>query len=378
MVAACLALVLIGGGFGVFAIAAEAVEYREAVTFFTENKLSTEGLTRSEIKAVYHDINMKTFSYAKTAEVLNTLSVELHETDLGFLDKDSLAAFWASLESGHHNNPNSNNKHTEIWYEISYENIDNVGPLCPIVECYEGENLIWNKSLKVFSSVRSILAGDNIVLYGSRDQVSALTGWAYAIMLDKNGNVIWEHTSVDEGSSFDAGVVSEDGFTFFGHVYDEDDGWSSTFTLMDTNGNIKTRTKSDEAAYVCYDSAIKIGDSYLAKTATKLVSFSADGNATEARTYFDGDRQYVINDMLYHDGKVWISAYKQTSEDDTLQSILDLEKNTMMQEIDLRETNRTGIQICFGWSLMRHCLPAMRAAKSKKFIRLLVQQITAN
>ena len=67
--AACLALIVIIGSTG-FAIAAEAKEYNNAVAFFEENGLSTEGLSRSEVKAVYRDITQKTFSYGKTAEVI--------------------------------------------------------------------------------------------------------------------------------------------------------------------------------------------------------------------------------------------------------------------------------------------------------------------
>lgn len=52
-------------------------EYNEAVDFFNEYSLSTDGLEREEIKAVYTDITTKSFSYAKTVEVIKkSLSVE--------------------------------------------------------------------------------------------------------------------------------------------------------------------------------------------------------------------------------------------------------------------------------------------------------------
>ena len=68
--AACLAVLIIGGGSSAFAIAAEAREYNAAVTFFSANNLSTEGLARWEIKNVYRDITTGTFNYDKTAEVI--------------------------------------------------------------------------------------------------------------------------------------------------------------------------------------------------------------------------------------------------------------------------------------------------------------------
>ncbi len=67
--AACLALIAIIGS-AAFGFAAEATEYKNAVTFFEENGLSMEGLSRSEVKAVYRDITQKEFSYDKTADVI--------------------------------------------------------------------------------------------------------------------------------------------------------------------------------------------------------------------------------------------------------------------------------------------------------------------
>ena len=68
-IAACFIL-LIAIGFGSYAFVAEAKEYNNAVQFFNDYGLSTEGLTRGEIKAVYRDITTKTFTYSKTAEVI--------------------------------------------------------------------------------------------------------------------------------------------------------------------------------------------------------------------------------------------------------------------------------------------------------------------
>lgn len=61
--------------FGSFAVVAEAKEYKAAVQFFNDYGMSTEGLTRGEIKEVYRDITTKSFTYSKTAEVIrNSIS----------------------------------------------------------------------------------------------------------------------------------------------------------------------------------------------------------------------------------------------------------------------------------------------------------------
>ena len=68
-IAACIAL-LAALGVGSYAYAAEAKEYRDAVTFFSENGLTLEGLNRAEIRAVYRDITTRRFIYEKTPEVI--------------------------------------------------------------------------------------------------------------------------------------------------------------------------------------------------------------------------------------------------------------------------------------------------------------------
>ncbi len=49
---------------------AEAMEYRAAVRFFSENGLSSEGLTRGEMKEIYRDITADTFGEEKTAALV--------------------------------------------------------------------------------------------------------------------------------------------------------------------------------------------------------------------------------------------------------------------------------------------------------------------
>ena len=69
--ALCLVLLLCGG-FGTLAFAAEAKVYNDALVFFDTHGLSTEGLTRGELKAVYRDITTQAFTYSKTAQVIGS------------------------------------------------------------------------------------------------------------------------------------------------------------------------------------------------------------------------------------------------------------------------------------------------------------------
>ena len=92
--AACLALAASLAG---VAFAAEAREYGAAVAFFDENGLSTEGLSREDVKAVYRDITTQRFSYDKTAQVIERLVPGL-EIDQREPTPEELAELWNSKD----------------------------------------------------------------------------------------------------------------------------------------------------------------------------------------------------------------------------------------------------------------------------------------
>ena len=57
-------------GLTAHSLSVEAKEYQAAVEFFETNKLSTDGLTRTEVKEIYRDITTNKFQYKKTGEVI--------------------------------------------------------------------------------------------------------------------------------------------------------------------------------------------------------------------------------------------------------------------------------------------------------------------
>lgn len=96
VIACFLTLAVAVTGISVYAVAAEAKEYRAALDFFEKNNISMEGLTRDDIKTVYKDITMKTYSYEKTIAILNRISVELYSVELETTDKKKLDELWNS------------------------------------------------------------------------------------------------------------------------------------------------------------------------------------------------------------------------------------------------------------------------------------------
>ena len=92
IVAACLALFIVIGSTAV-ALAVEAKEYNAAVAFFESNGLSTDGLSRSDVKAVYRDITTQRFTYGKTADVIRQAipGLEIQQDEP---TPEELAALW--------------------------------------------------------------------------------------------------------------------------------------------------------------------------------------------------------------------------------------------------------------------------------------------
>ena len=96
LIAACLAAVLFAGGIGV---AVDAIGYKQATDFFVRKGLSTEGLSRQDVRAVYRDIITKSFTYEKTDDVIAEgieKNVPGYEITADMDDPEDLRQLWES------------------------------------------------------------------------------------------------------------------------------------------------------------------------------------------------------------------------------------------------------------------------------------------
>lgn len=154
-IAACMVLVL-SVCFGSFAVVAEAKEYKAAVQFFNDYGMSTEGLTRGEIKEVYRDITTKSFTYSKTAEVIrNSISsdniggYEIVQDNPTPEDIENLwnyknytGGFIGATQTGVHYKYHSEYKEDEsLGLEVHDKSY---------LEKYDGDNLLWSVSISDF------------------------------------------------------------------------------------------------------------------------------------------------------------------------------------------------------------------------------------
>ena len=156
-------------GLGTYSIKVEAKEYNTAVEFFEINQLSTEGLTRTEVKEIYYDIITNKFEYKKTGEVIVKSiksKVPGYSIDLKNVDASTVASFWELWD-----NILKQSKPSDI--EISYydyEDISNPGSYTykkSKVTKYENTIKCWETELYYFAN-GYIKSNDYIIVYGTQ------------------------------------------------------------------------------------------------------------------------------------------------------------------------------------------------------------------
>ena len=343
ILAVSVSLLLVIGGFSAYAVTAEAKEYKAAVKFFEEYELPTEGLTRSEIKAVYKDITMKTYSYEKTIELLDRISIEMYSTNLGSADKESLDALWNNRNNTL--NGDSRQEHSEIWYDVEYidltpENSNNSQAdssetpwfMQSVIVKYHSETELWRYEVPydMFFSVddNTIQCDDGLIVYGYKECYSSDSGNACVFMLDNDGKLLWEYSDSSAGSAFETAVRDDKEIILFGHEKISKNEYVNLFTILNTDGEVQKRNTSVHDGFARYKTVVKIGNCYLAKRfvrrgepedytiESELISVSADGELADTFTYSDGGENYRIEDIIYHDGRVYLSALRPNIPDE--------------------------------------------------------------
>lgn len=316
--AACMALVvgLVGG-----AIAAEAKEYSAAVEFFKGNGLSTEGLSRSDVKAVYQDITTRRFTYDKTAQVIERAvpGVEISQREP---TPEEVAALWsrnvwmnATPKAGISYRLDYRYKMDE---ELGFDVLDK-----SILECYRDEALLWTVELPDFYVVDSAFISAGTVVWGYDDTWSSeQPTYAWLALVDGDGNILWQRR-------LDHGVKRE----YVEKVLDNGDGtWVAIsqgdlrylcLSRYDKDGNELSFHKTEVGSLGIWN-VTRFGDGYLVQLGNRMTGETArlakldrDGNLIDNFNYEGKDYDYYIKDMVEFEGRVCLSGYvvpKQTDE----------------------------------------------------------------
>lgn len=315
--AACLVLAVLVGS-GAFAVAVEAKEYNDATDFFTFNGLSTEGLSRSEIKAVYRDIIGNRFKDKNTAEVIFK-NVPGWEIEQDVPTPEELADIWDNMRGINTLKKNGISYRVDsTWVPDPELGFDVLGE--SILECYDGGEKIWTAEFPDL-----YLSGQNYCVNGTTVWGSNYT-WAsyqcksiWVARLDGGGKTVWQ-------KSFDHGFEYE-------YVYSVLSNGDGTWTVismgnfhmlccarLDSDGNEISVKMTDVGGYHVRNSA-RFGDGCLIQMSDGYneIIYKTDrsGNIVNTFSYHADDCDYYITDMEEFEGHVYLSAYavpKQTNE----------------------------------------------------------------
>ncbi len=331
IIAACICFMVALSIFSIYAVAAEAKEYQNAIEFFEENDLDLTSLSREDIKEVYRDITQKTFSYEKTAEVLNNLSLKIYSIEIGSRDSETLKNFWVYRDT---------DQSKEIATEIKYSYKNDVRLTEPIGErynqdmiyCKKGDVTLWEYRADPNITIYGIIPSENgLLAYGCYAEYPVFEGYAHIFMLDGNGVLIWEYLDTEFDTVYRAGLIDEGSIVLFGSQSTEDAEYS-VFSKLTLDGVPLKREMSEvECAGAWYSQAIRVEDVYLVMRNSSIVSFNLDGKPTEFNKYFINDTQYQIKDMICADGKVFISAYTVEFDQESITKKLAIELNYSKQ-----------------------------------------------
>ena len=316
--AACLVLAVLVGS-GAVAVAAEAKEYNDATEFFTDNGLSTEGLSRSEIKAVYRDIIGNRFKDKNTAEVI-LKNVPGWEIEQDVPTPEELAEIW------NNNSTVINNvKKSGISYLVNYQDVqdpelgfDVLGK--SILECYDDGIKIWTADFSDLFIDGQEYCMDGTTVWGENyTWASWQTKSIWVARLDGSGKTVWQ-------KSFDHGFQYE----YISSVLSNGDGTWTVISMgdfhmlccacLDSDGNEISVKMTDVGGYHVRNSA-RFGGGCLIQMSDGLneIIYKTDssGNISDTFSYSADDCYYYITDMEEYEGHIYLSAYavpKQTNE----------------------------------------------------------------
>ena len=361
----CLTFAIAIGGISVYAIAAEAKEYREALNFFEENNLSTEGLTRKDIKMVYKDITMKTYSYEKTLEILNRISVELYSTELDKMDKEKLDEIWNSRgyrEYGisyylglHYNSCNYLQGKGDYRYKI-VNTYDDSGNRYIVKYKVNGniENEIWRYNITdIFRTNLEYITEtvNGLMVFGEKEIQTEYTEYnaAAVFMLDNEGKLKWEYLYPHydpirlNHESFTALDYNNGEITLFGsgsRCSNGNDNYYRFIIKLDTDGDVLMNNEYDCDCRTTVSLVLKMDDRYLIKqnisnikeltTKTELVLISETGEYINKIDYSTDGISYKIEDMIVYNGNVYISASAPKISEESFKTQLESLWNEML------------------------------------------------
>lgn len=325
---ACIAL-LLGAGAGAYAYAAARKEYKNALTFFYENELSTEGLTKNEIKEVYRDFYSQSFTNDLTTDVLLNSRPDVIR---GYEISGDASEWDATLPE-----TSISDYKTPLYYEyeVLYTPIeDTLNPQTQtykerfdksIFTKYRNGEKVWEVSFTDFSI--NGYYGDPesetepILVYGTVPYTADIDdSVATLLALDADGNLLWKviQNNATGYDRIDKILSHPDGsYTAFGRCGYTGDNFDNALTVNKYTKNgaqIFTNT-IDIRDHVIQNIALT-GSGYLVHLSSyvtieysRILMLDSEGNLLRDFRYESEENDFFISDLFEHNGTVYISGY---------------------------------------------------------------------
>lgn len=305
-------------GLSLHTIQVEAKAYQQAVDFFQDYQLNSDGLTKAEMKKVYRDVTTSAFQYEKTGEViLESIQfyVPGYEISTEQITSGYLKSVWAYWNQIHETNQNHQKG---IHYEIKGEykkqangeiNMDQ----CVFTKWIDDEEL-WHVQLKQFYVTHYQVYPDQIILYGNNVLFKSSTEKtdSYVVVLNHAGELLWEKKWIETTNIYAVFYQTNDTYV----VMSENNYQSNVlnYTKLDVKGNIilsKThsfgegmrirkivRLEHDFLVYLIYPNGTY-----------QLMKMSDEGDIVVGYHYEYDNLCYFFTDMLEYHGQLYLSGY---------------------------------------------------------------------
>jgi hypothetical protein len=315
----CITFILLISGFSTYAVVAEAKEYNKAVAFFNTYDLSTEGLSRGDIKRIYKDITTGKFTYGKTAEVIqeNISGYEIFQNEPTSEDLKNLWEYKNS--SGRYQVLNNNNTKDGVSYKYYSEEKYDEGLGFSIhdksvFEKYKDDKIVWSVEFKDFYIDGYVASNDKVIVHGQTAiWSSSQSSYAYMAMIDSEGKVLWE-TKLQNGfkDEYIASVLPEGNSIA---VFSRGDLKYLCLTKYAMDGSLISSYKNEVGNYGIWNAA-RLGDGYIVQLGNytkdehaRIVKVGHDGTITDSFNYASEEEDYYITGIKEYNGSIYLSAY---------------------------------------------------------------------
>ena len=335
-VAACLSLVVCIS-LGAFTIAAEAKEYQDALAFFAEYGLSTEGLTREEIKAIYRDITEEIYGNPKTLEVISGRDIS---NILGYIsDLDQIGGYeilqdaptteqMGRAEEAFRNGTWTASPAPGIHYDYSIiERTAADQNAHSYVEMYDGHLLKWKVLIDGdFRIERIFPLADGVLVCGEDSEKNVWVGDYFTnsyhfpaiIKLSTTGQIVFRKSCTDLNmpSDIHQAISNADGsMTLFSFYRKTFDGLSS-ISVEKISADGKVIATGGFSINGTVGTACPLGDGYAVQVLSnskydfpEVVLLDEKLAAVKRFTYGTSREHYYITDMLAVNNKLYLSVY---------------------------------------------------------------------